>query len=81
MVGEAGADGAVVRRGRGDPAAAQLVARIGAQAVWAKITEGLLGEPLTRRATATDVEVVQRLAERSGVRFVVPGEEVGRRLG
>ena len=59
----------------GEPEAAQLVARIGAQAAWAKITEGLLGEPLARRAAATNVEVVQRLAERSGVRFVVPGEE------
>ena len=35
----------------------------------------MLGEPLARRAAATDVEVVQRLAERSGARFVVPGEQ------
>ena len=59
----------------GEPDAGQLVARIGAQAAWAKIGEGLLGEPLARRVAATDVEVVQRLAERSGARFVVPGEE------
>ena len=59
----------------GEPDAGQLVARIGAQAAWAKIGEGLLGEPLARRVAATEVEVVQRLAERSGARFVVPGEE------
>ena len=59
----------------GDPEAGQLVARIGAQAAWTKIVEGLLGEPLARRAAATDLDAVQRLAERSGARFVVPGEE------
>ena len=59
----------------GEPDAGQLVARIGPQAAWAKITEGLLGEPLARRAAATDVDAVQRLTERLGARFVVPGEE------
>ena len=59
----------------GEPEAARLVARIGAQAAWAKIVEGGLGEPLARRAAITDTEAVQRLAERSGARFVIPGEE------
>lgn len=59
----------------GEPEAAQLVERLGAQGAWAKIEEGALGEPLARRAAATDVAVVQRLALRGGVRFVVPGEE------
>ena len=59
----------------GEPEAARLVARVGAQGAWAKIAEGALGEPLARRAAATDVEVVERLAARVGARFVVPGEE------
>jgi len=59
----------------GEPDAAELVQRLGAQAAWAKVTEGGLGEPLARRAAATDLELVQRLADRGGVRFVVPGDE------
>ncbi|GAA1822992.1 DNA-processing protein DprA [Microlunatus capsulatus] len=59
----------------GEPEAARLVARVGAQGAWAKIAEGALGEPLARRAAATDVEVVERLAARVGARFVVPGED------
>lgn len=59
----------------GEPEAAQLVERLGAQGAWAKIEEGALGEPLARRAAATDVVHVQRLAVRQRVRFVVPGEE------
>ena len=59
----------------GEPEAALLVERLGAQGAWAKIGEGALGEPLARRAAATDVQVVQRLADRSGTRFVVPGDE------
>lgn len=59
----------------GEPEATQLVARVGPQAAWAKIVEGALGEPLARRAAVTDIEVVQRLAQRSGARFVVPGED------
>ena len=59
----------------GEPEAALLVERLGAQGAWARIGEGALGEPLARRAAATDVQVVQRLADRSGTRFVVPGDE------
>jgi DNA processing protein len=59
----------------GEPEAALLVARLGAQGAWAKIAEGALGEPLARRAAATDLESVQRLATQAGARFVVPGED------
>jgi DNA processing protein len=59
----------------GEPEAAELAQRVGPQAAWAKIGEGALGEPLARRAAATDLELVQRLAARSTVRFVVPGDE------
>ena len=59
----------------GEPEAASLVARLGAQEAWARITDGALGEPLARRAAVTDLEVVQRAATRSRARFVVPGEE------
>ncbi|MFL6026966.1 MAG: DNA-processing protein DprA [Friedmanniella sp.] len=59
----------------GEPDAAKLVESLGAQGAWAKVEEGALGEPLARRAAATDLEAVQRLAARGGVRFVIPGEE------
>ena len=59
----------------GEPEAARLVERLGAQGAWAKIGEGSLGEPLARRAAVTDLEVVQRLAAAQRVRFVVPGED------
>jgi DNA processing protein len=59
----------------GEPEAALLVERLGAQGAWAKIGEGALGEPLARRAAAADLEVVQRLATQAGARFVVPGED------
>ncbi len=58
----------------GEPEAARLVAQVGPQGAWAKIEEGALGEPLARRAAATDVERVERLAARVGARFVVPGD-------
>ena len=59
----------------GEPEAAELVQRLGAQAAWAKISEGDLGEPLARRAATVDLELVQRLADRAGVRVVIPGDE------
>ena len=59
----------------GEPEATALVRRVGAQAAWAQVGEGALGEPLARRAAATDLELVQRLAGRGRVRFVVPGDE------
>ena len=39
----------------GDPEAARLVAQVGPQGAWAKISEGALGEPLARRAAVTEV--------------------------
>lgn len=59
----------------GDTDAAELVQRLGAQAAWVKISDGGLGEPLARRAAGVDLELVQRLAGRGGVRFVAPGDE------
>jgi DNA processing protein len=34
----------------GDPALADLVQNLGAEGAWAKIIEGVLGEPVARRA-------------------------------
>lgn len=59
----------------GDPEAAELVRRVGAEGAWAKVGEGALGDPLARRAAATDLGLVERLAARGSVRFVVPGDE------
>ena len=59
----------------GDPDGAALLQRLGAEGAWAHVCEGALGEPLARRAVATDVAVVQRLAARGSVRFVIPGDE------
>jgi DNA processing protein len=59
----------------GEPDAALLVERLGAQGAWAKIGEGALGEPLARRAATTDLEAVQQRTGEVGARFVVPGEE------
>lgn len=59
----------------GDPEGADLLQRLGAEGAWALVREGALGEPLARRAAATDLEVVQRLAARGSVRFVIPGDE------
>lgn len=58
----------------GDPAVVELVERVGPQAAWAKISEGALGEPAARRAAATDVDLVLRVAGLAQARFVVPGE-------
>ncbi len=58
----------------GEPEAARLVARVGAQGAWAKIGEGALGEPLARRVAVTDLDRVERFAARVGARFVVPGD-------
>lgn len=59
----------------GDPDGADLVRRLGPEGAWARVQAGVLGEPLARRAATTDVEVVQRLASRGSVRFVIPGDE------
>ncbi|WP_375422797.1 DNA-processing protein DprA [uncultured Friedmanniella sp.] len=59
----------------GDPEAAELVRRLGAEGAWAKVAEGALGEPWARRAAVTDLDLVERLAARAAVRFVVPGDD------
>ena len=58
----------------GDPAVAELVLNLGAEGAWAKIIEGVLGEPAAQRAARVTVEVFERLAEAAGARFVVPGD-------
>ena len=59
----------------GDPAVAELVQNLGAEGAWARIIEGVLGEPAAQRAVRITVEVFERLAEAAGARFVVPGDE------
>ena len=60
----------------GDPAVAELVQNIGAEGAWAKIIEGVLGEPAAQRAAAG-----QRSMPSSGwpttsaMRFVIPGDD------
>ena len=48
----------------GDPAVAELVQNLGAEGAWAKIIEGVLGEPVARRAAQITAEVFERLAKR-----------------
>ena len=59
----------------GDPAVAELVQNLGAEGAWAKIIEGLLGEPAAQRAAQVKVEIFERLADAAAARFVVPGDE------
>lgn len=59
----------------GDPTVCELVELVGAQAAWAKIIEGALGDPAARRAAGTSLALVDRLAVQAGIRFVVPGDE------
>ena len=59
----------------GDPAVAELVQNLGAEGAWAKIIEGVLGEPAAQRAARVTIEVFERLAQAAGARFVVPGDE------
>jgi DNA processing protein len=59
----------------GDPTVAELVQNLGAEGVWAKIIEGVLGEPAAQRAAQVNVEVFERLADAAAARFVVPGDE------
>jgi DNA processing protein len=59
----------------GDPAVAELVQNLGAEGAWAKIIEGVLGEPVAQRAAQVRVEVFERLAEAAAARFVVPGDD------
>jgi len=39
----------------GDPAVAELVQNLGAEGAWAKILEGVLGEPAAQRAARVTV--------------------------
>ena len=59
----------------GDPAVADLVQNLGAEGAWAKIIEGVLGEPVARRAAQVTADVFERLAEAAAARFVVPGDD------
>ena len=59
----------------GDPAVADLVQNLGADAAWAKITEGALGEPAAERAALLSLDGVERAAKAAAMRFVVPGDE------
>jgi len=46
----------------GDLLVAELVQNLGAEGAWAKIIEGVLGEPAAQRAARVAVDVVERLA-------------------
>jgi DNA processing protein len=59
----------------GDPAVTELVQSIGAETAWAKIIEGVLGEPAAQRAAAVPIDAVARLAKASAMRFVMPGDD------
>ena len=59
----------------GDPAVAELVQNLGAEGAWAKIIEGLLGEPIAHRAAQVTVDVFERLADVAAARFIVPGDD------
>jgi hypothetical protein len=47
----------------GDLTVADLVQHQGAEAAWAKIIEGALGEPAAERAARVSMEVVERVAK------------------
>src|SRR5215216_5567381 len=59
----------------GDLAVADLVQHLGAEGAWAKIVEGLLGEPVAHRAARVTVDVFERLAAATTARFIVPGDD------
>ena len=59
----------------GEPAVAELVQNLGAEGAWAKIVEGVLGEPAAQRAACVSVDDVERLAKAAAARFVVPGDD------
>ena len=59
----------------GDPAVAELVQNISAEGAWAKIIEGVLGEPAAQRAARVSVDAVERQAKAAAMRYVVPGDE------
>jgi DNA processing protein len=59
----------------GEPAVAELVQNLGAEGAWAKIIEGVLGEPAAQRAAGVSVDVFDQLAKAATARFVVPGDD------
>jgi len=59
----------------GDPAVAELVQNISAEGAWAKIIEGVLGEPAAQRAARVSVDAVEGQAKAAAMRYVVPGDE------
>ena len=59
----------------GDPAVADLLARVGAEEAWRLVQNGALGEPVAQRAARVSPSVVRRLAVAAGIRFVIPGDE------
>ena len=59
----------------GEPAVADLVARVGGEEAWQMVLGGALGEPVAQRAAAVSVDVAQQLAAATRTRFVVPGDE------
>jgi DNA processing protein len=59
----------------GEPTVAELVQNLGAEGAWAKIIEGVLGEPAAERAARVTVDDVERLAKAAAARFVVPGDD------
>ena len=63
----------------GDLAVAELVQNLGAEGAWAKIIEGVLGEPAAERAGRITIDVVERLAKTTATRFIIPGDAVASR--
>src|SRR6185436_1537913 len=59
----------------GDLLVAELVRNLGAEGAWAKIIEGVLGEPAAQRAARVSVDVVERLARAAAMRFIGPGDD------
>ena len=59
----------------GDLAVAELVQNLGAEGAWAKIIEGVLGEPAAERAGRIKIDVVERLAKTMATRFIIPGSD------
>jgi DNA processing protein len=59
----------------GEPAVAELVQNLGAEGAWAKIIEGVLGEPAAQRAAGVAVDAFERRAKAATARFVVPDDD------
>jgi DNA processing protein len=59
----------------GEPALCDLVEVSGAQAAWARVRDGVFGDPAARRAAALDLEMVERQASRTSARFIQPGDD------